>query len=635
MKIEFSDGKSVEVSSPRAVGEIIREAVGDRASEAIAALVNGELRDLQEVLESDASVEPIFPDHPLALEILRHSAAHLMAGAVVELFPDVKVTIGPAIEDGFYYDFYYPKGFSDQDLERIEKLMRKMRDKDLQFERRVVSRADAEKLFRDRGEKFKLEILEEIEGDTVTLYRHGNFEDLCRGPHVPSTGRIPAFKLLHVSGAYWRGDENRESLQRIYGTAFFSEDELKEHLHRLEEAKKRDHRRLGRDLDLFSIQESVGPGLVLWHPKGAMVRHIMETFWRDEHLKNGYELVYTPHLARLGLWETSGHTSFYKDAMFPSMDMDNQAYQVKPMNCPFHIQIYKSRVRSYRELPLRWAELGTVYRYERSGVMHGLLRVRGFTQDDAHHFFTAEQAEEEITRTIDFSLRMLRAFGFNDFKVYLSTRPEKRVGDDSEWDAAESALKVGLEKSGVSFEEDPGEGVFYGPKIDIKLRDSLGRLWQCSTIQFDFNLPERFDLYYSAEDGTRKRPFMLHRALLGSLERFFGCLIEHYAGAFPLWLSPEQVRVIPVSSEQSEYAADVRGKILAEGLRCGIDLSNEKLGRKIRQAQLEKIPYMVICGRREVESGCISVRSRSGETSDGVDLAAWIEELKREASRRA
>lgn len=634
MQVQFPDRTVRQLNGPALPKDLLTDWNPAEAKKAVACLVNGELADLLTPVDGEVVLQPLAAGEGRSLEVLRHSAAHLMASAVVELFPQVKVAIGPAIADGFYYDFEYAPGFTPQDLEAIEKKMRQIAAADHPFVRRELPKAEARRLMAERSERYKLEILDELPGDTVALYGHGSFLDLCRGPHLPRTGLIRAFKLLTISGAYWRGDEKRAQLQRIYGTAFFQAAELDEHLRRLEEAKNRDHRKLGRELDLFSINDTVGAGLVLWHPKGGMIRYLMEEFWRQEHLKNGYEMVFTPHLARLHLWETSGHTEFYRENMFPTMDLENQAYQVKPMNCPFHIQIYQSQTRSYRDLPFRWAELGTVYRFERSGVLHGLLRVRGFTQDDAHHFFRQDQAQEEITRTIRFSVQMLRAFGFHDFQIYLSTRPAKRVGSDAMWDMAETALRKGLEEVELAYEVDPGEGVFYGPKIDIKLRDSLKRTWQCSTIQFDFNLPQRFQLEYVDRDGSRRQPFMLHRALLGSLERFLGCLIEHYGGAFPLWLAPEQVRLISISEEQEAYVQGLREKMAAAGLRCGLDLSNEKLGYKVRQGQLAKIPYLVICGRKEAAEGKVSLRSRKGEQQEGLTAEQVIEKLKQEERER-
>lgn len=534
-----------------------------------------------------------------------------MADAVQRLFPGTKVTIGPVIDEGFFYDFDASKPFTATDLEKIEEEMGRIIKANLPFERKEVSRKEATEFFKKLGERYKVEIIEGInEAEKITLYQHGPWIDLCKGPHVGRTGDIKAFKLLSVAGAYWRGDEKREQLQRIYGTAFLSQKDLEGYLHRLKEAEARDHRKLGRELDLFSTMEEEGPGLILWHPKGARIRKVIEDFWREEHLKNGYEIVFTPHLARRDLWKTSGHLDFYKDYMYAPMEVEGADYQLKPMNCPFHIQIYKRKLRSYRELPFRWAELGTVYRYERSGVLHGLLRVRGFTQDDAHLFCRPDQLAQEVGKVLDFTLFILGSFGFKEFDIYLSTRPEKHVGSEENWAHAEGALREALTKKGIKFEVDPGEGVFYGPKIDIKIKDVLGRAWQCSTIQVDFNLPERFAMEFVSPTGARERPIMVHRALLGSLERFFGVLIEHYAGAFPLWLAPVQAVLITITDGQVPYAEKVLAALREAGLRVETDFRNEKLGGKIREAEVQKVPYMLIIGGKEAEKGMVSVRSK-------------------------
>jgi threonyl-tRNA synthetase len=580
---------------------------------------------LEEVVGSEPKLSP--------LETLRHSTAHVMAKAVQRLWPEAKVTIGPAIETGFYYDFDIDRPFTDEDLERIEAEMKAIVKADEPFERHEIPRDEAIKLFRELGEDYKVEIIEKLPPEaTISYYATGDWLDLCRGPHVDSTGEIKAFKLLSVAGAYWRGDERNKMLQRIYGTAFPDKKQLREHLHRLEEAKKRDHRKVGKELDLFSIDETIGGGLVLWHPKGARIRYLIEEFWRQEHYKYGYELVSTPHVARDQLWRTSGHLEFYKENMYSGMDVEGQDYLVKPMNCPFHCTIFNKGLHSYRELPFRWAELGTVYRYERSGVLHGLLRVRGFTQDDAHIFMTREQLPGELERVVDFCLHILRAFGFSDFKLYLATRPAKFVGDPAIWDEAEAALYAVLEKSGLEFELDRGGGAFYGPKIDLKLRDSIGREWQCSTIQVDFNLPERFDLKYVGADGDRHRVVMVHRALLGSIERFFAVLVEHYAGAFPVWLAPVQARVVTISEKQDAWAREVEKTLSERGFRVEADLSPDKLGAKIRRAQLEKIPYMLVCGDQEVEARAVAPRTREGKRLDAMGLDAFAEHLA-EAAR--
>ena len=563
-----------------------------------------------------------------ALETLRHSTAHVMADAVKRLFPEAKITIGPAIETGFYYDFDVPRPFTEDDLGNIEAEMKKIVQADYKFERIEVTREQAHDMFERTNETYKLQNLERIpEGAKITVYRSGDFVDLCRGPHVASTGQIKAFKLLSVAGAYWRGDERNPMLQRIYGTAFFEKKDLDEHLRRLEEAKKRDHRRIGKDLGLFSIEEDIGGGLVLWHPKGARVKYLAEQFWREEHYAQGYDLVSTPHVARETLWNTSGHTSWYKDNMFSGIDIEGQQYLVKPMNCPLHIAIFRHGLRSYRELPIRFAELGTVYRYERSGVLHGLLRVRGFTQDDAHIFMRRDQLLEELKRTLNFCLYILRTFGFTEFVMYFATRPKKYVGELELWDEAEAALLQTLKESGLAYEMDPGGGAFYGPKIDLKLRDAIGREWQCSTIQVDFQLPERFDLTYVGQDGAKHRVAMIHRALYGSLERFFAVLIEHYAGAFPLWLAPVQARVVTISEKQEEWGRKVEEELRKRGFRVDSDLSADKVGAKIRRAQLEKIPVMLVCGPKEVEQGAVAPRLRDGKQLEVMPLDRFAEWL--------
>ncbi len=561
------------------------------------------------------------------LETLRHSCAHLMAQAVQELFPGTQVTIGPVIEDGFYYDFSRDEAFVPEDLEKIEKRMKEIAAKDLEIVRTEIPRDEAIKKFTDMGEKFKVEIIDTVD-EPISVYSQGDWSDLCRGPHVESTRQIKAFKLLHTSSAYWRGDERNPVLQRIYGTAWNTEKELRTHLKRLEEAKKRDHRKLGKELDLFSVSDEIGPGLILWHPKGARVRHLIEDFWKKEHFKNGYEMVISPHAAKIDLWKTSGHTEFYKENMFSNMDIEGKEYVMKPMNCPFHIQIYKSKLRSYRDLPMRFGELGTVYRYERSGVLHGLLRVRGFTQDDAHLFCRPSQIEEEITKVLNLIVYILRSFGFFEYKIYLSTKPDKYVGADEDWESATKALENALNNKKLDFEVDPGEGVFYGPKIDIKIKDSLNRYWQVSTVQVDFNLPERFNISYIEEHGQRHQPIMLHRALMGSLERFFGCLIEHYAGAFPLWLAPVQVILCTITDNHAEYAEKLAQRLEESDIRVEKDLRNEKIGFKIREAQLQKIPYMIVLGDKEVESQTLGVRKRRFKETRTLDFETFLNELK-------
>jgi threonyl-tRNA synthetase len=543
------------------------------------------------------------------LETLRHSVSHIMAQAVIELFPGVKLGIGPAIEDGFYYDFDMPEQITPEDLPKIEKKMKEIIKANQKFERIEMTREEAIRLMEERGEKYKVEILSEIEDQKVSLYKNGDFIDLCRGPHIDYTGRIKAFKLLSIAGAYWHGIETNPVMQRIYGTAFYTAKELEEYLKNLEEAKKRDHRRLGKELDLFSFHEEAGAGFVYYHPKGAIVRNIIEEFLRNENLKRGYELVYIPHVAKIDLWNTSGHTNYYRENMY-FMQIDEQDYVVKPMNCPGHILIYKRKLRSYRELPIRYFELGTVYRYEKSGVLHGLLRVRGFTQDDAHIFCRLEQLEDEIISVLEFVDYVMKVFKF-EYEVNLSTRPEKFAGTVEDWDKATEILQRALQDRNIPFKIDPGAGVFYGPKIDIKLKDAIGRLWQGPTIQVDFNLPQRFNLSYTAEDGSKKVPVMVHRAILGSIERFFGALIEHYAGAFPAWLAPVQATIMPIADRHNDYAQKVAQSLKQRGLRVETDLRREKIGAKIRDAQLQKVPYMIIVGDKEQEANLLSVRHRS------------------------
>ncbi len=616
------ENQIIEIT-PEKLNNILKE------TQAIAIKSNGVLRDLSYLpsLTADDVIEIVSLNSKEGLEILRHSTAHIMAHAVKELFPEVKVTIGPAIEDGFYYDFDKDEPFTEEDLQKIEKKMKEIIKERKAFVRKEIPKSEALKLFESLGETYKVEIINEIEDDTVSIYEEGGFIDLCRGPHLPHTGMVKAFKLLSVAGAYWKGDEKNKMLQRIYGTAFPTKDELDAYLKFLEEVRKRDHRRLGKQLRLFEINDEIGPGLIIWLPKGAIIRKVIEDFWKEEHIKAGYQLLYTPHIAKLDLWAKSGHLDFYRENMFSPMQIDEVAYQLKPMNCPFHIQVYKSELRSYRELPLRFAELGTVYRYERSGVLHGLLRVRGFTQDDAHIFCTEEQLEEEIQKVLDFTVFILSTFGFDNYEIYISTRPEKYVGSLENWERATSALEQALKVRNLLYQIDPGEGVFYGPKIDIKIKDVLNRAWQCSTIQVDFNIPERFDITYRGKDGKEHRPIMIHRALMGSLERFMGVLIEHYAGAFPIWLSPIQVEVMSISEKHVEYAKEVYEKLITQGIRAKLNIENEKIGYKIRQSTLEKIPYMLILGDKEVETKKITVRRRDGKNFELIELDKFIEML--------
>ncbi len=638
IKVSFPEGRTAEYDPSATLFDAIKGAYEDGLGKLVAARVAGAVTDLRltlaELGTAPIEVEPVFSDTPDGLEVYRHTTSHVMAQAVKSLFPDVKVTIGPAIEDGFYYDFDSPRPFTPEDLEAIEGRMKEIIKENLPITREAVSRDEAIKMFSGMGESYKVELIEDLDAETVTLYRQGDFVDLCRGPHLFSTGRVKAFKLTSAAGAYWRGSEANPMLQRIYGTAFPTKSELKEHLERIEEAKKRDHRKLGRELDLFSTRDDIGAGLVLWHPNGATVRNVIEDFWKREHTKHDYSIIFSPHIAQVGLWKTSGHWDFYREGLFSPMEVEGQDYIVKPMNCPFHIQIYKSHLRSYRELPIRYAELGTVYRYERSGVLHGLLRVRGFTQDDAHIFMTPEQLEGEIAGVLRFTLYILKSFGFNEFDVYLSTRPEKYVGELDRWEQAESALAAALTSEGIEYSIDPGEGVFYGPKIDIKIKDSLSRSWQCSTIQVDFNLPERFDVTYRDENGTESRPIMIHRALMGSLERFFGCLVEHYAGAFPTWLAPVQAVVLTVTERNDAFATEVAGLLRAAGIRAEADLRNEKLGFKIREAQLKKIPYQLVVGDKECADGKVAPRKRGGETLDPMPIDEFIKLLETENTPR-
>lgn len=606
--------------------------------EVFAVKANGIEIDLLASLENDSTLQPLMFDSPEGKEIYRHSSTHIMAQAVKECFPSAQLTIGPAIEEGFFYDFAFERPFTPEDLEKIEARALEIIKRNLSVSRREFSKEEAIEFFKNRGEFYKVELIQGFpDGEPVSAYTQGDFVDLCRGPHLPATGYVKAFKILNSAGAYWRGDERNPMLQRLYGTSFPSKEALQAHLDNLEEIKRRDHRKLGKDLDLFSIQDETGPGLILWHPKGAQIRLLIENFWREQHLANQYELVYSPHVARLDLWKTSGHVDFYKENMFASMPVESSEYQLKPMNCPFHIMVYKSHLRSYRDLPIRYGELGTVYRYERSGVLHGLMRVRGFTQDDAHLFCRPDQLGEEVQKVLKFITSMLGTFGFTEFKMFLSTRPEKAVGTIDQWDQATVALETALKNGGYTYQEDPGEGVFYGPKIDVKIQDALGRSWQCSTVQIDFNNPERFGLTYVGDDGKTHQPIMIHRALLGSIERFFGILLEHFGGAFPAWLAPVQVTVLPISEKHQGYAQEVEKNLRQEGCRVGLDLRNEKIGLKIREAEKAKIPFMIIVGDREAEAKMVAVRQRNGKnlgTMPIIDLVTLIREDMPEAVRK-
>lgn len=596
--------------------------------------------ELMEEIKWNCSVTPLGFESEEAREALRHTASHILAQAVKRLFPKTRLGIGPAIEDGFYYDFDTEHGFVSDDLAVIEAEMARIIKENLPVCREVMSREEARALFEQMQEPFKLEILEEIpEDEPVSIYRQGEFVDLCAGPHVPSTGYVKAYKLLSIAGAYWRGDENRTMLQRIYGTAFMNQQDLEAHLARLEDIKRRDHRKLGKDLDLFSIEEEAGPGLVFWHPKGAVIREVIEDFWRKEHRKRGYDIVYTPHIAKLDIWKTSGHWDWYKENMYSPIVVDEVQYLLKPMNCPFHILLYKNSTRSYRDLPIKYAELGTVYRYERSGVLHGMLRVRGMTQDDAHLFCRPDQLEEQLIGVLDLTEFMLKTFGYNDYECMLSVRDPnnkaKYIGTDDVWEQAESALENALKAKNLRYKVDIGEAKFYGPAIDIKTRDAVGRLWQGPTIQADFNLPERFDIAYIGEDGRSYRPVVIHRTVLGTMERFIGGLIEQYAGAFPLWLAPVQVRVMPISDKQMDYAHEITLRLKDAGLRAECDSGQDKVGYKIRRAQLEKIPYMIVVGQKEKDDGSISLRHRSLGVLGMMSLDEFLKRANEEIDAKA
>jgi threonyl-tRNA synthetase len=636
--ITLQDGSQRRVPAGTPAVEALYGPAPQVPADLIAVRVNGKAWDLARPLTDDAKVEPIVWDDPEGQRIYHHSTTHIMAQAVKALFPETKITIGPAIDDGFYYDFDRPQPFTPEDLERIEAKMREIIAADYTVQRMEWPRGQVRDYFGQRAEDYKVELLDEFEGDVFSCYQQGDFVDLCIGPHVHSTGCINAIKLLKVAGAYWRGDEHKQMLQRIYGTSWPSEEMLQQYLHKLEEARKRDHRVLGRQLDLFSINEMVGPGLVLWHPKGAMVRYLIESFWREEHLHRGYALVYTPHVGRIQLWETSGHLGWYKENMFAAMEMEGQDYMAKPMNCPFHIQVYQSKLRSYRELPVRLFELGTVYRYERGGVLHGLLRVRGLTQDDAHIFCRPDQINAEVEGVLDLVFFMMKSFGFEQYKIDLSLRdPKDRtkyIGSDEVWDQAEQALETTLQHMGLPYKRAAGEANFYGPKIDIMLVDAIGREWQVPTVQLDFQLPERFDLTYMGEDGKHHRTVMIHRAILGSIERFFGILIEHYAGAFPMWLAPVQARIMTITDRQREYASQVGERLLTAGVRAETDLRNEKISYKIREAQTEKIPYMLVVGDREVAAGKVAVRLRSGKDLGPMPVDEVLARIREEIDQK-
>ncbi len=635
IQITFPDGSRREYTAGITGLDIAKDISNSLAKKALAVKVDGQVRDLNRPIAEDAEFQILTFDDPEGKDVFWHSSAHVMAQAVLDLFPGTKLAIGPPIDEGFYYDFDSPEPFSDDDLERIEKRMKQIVKANHEFSRKECSKEEAISLFSDKDENYKLELISELEDEQLTIYSHDTFVDLCRGPHVPSTGKVKAFKLISVAGAYWRGSEENKMLQRIYGVAYPKQEMLDDFLKRMEEAKKRDHRKLGKELNLFSIKEDVGCGLALWHPKGAIVRDLIETYWKKRHVDSGYELVFTPHIARLDLWKTSGHTDFYSEDMFSPMIVEEVEYQIKPMNCPFHIEIYKNDLHSYRELPIRWAELGTVYRYERSGVLHGLFRVRSFTQDDAHIFCTPEQVEDEIVGVVELTLSFLREFGFENFDIFLSTKPETEfVGAPERWETAEKALARALDRVGLEYEVDEGAGAFYGPKIDVKIRDALKRSWQCSTIQFDFNLPERFELTYTDSDNQQKRPYMVHRAIFGSLERFFGVLLEHYAGDFPLWLAPIQARVLPISDDLNDYGQSVVDSLKEAGIRAELDSRSEKIGYKIRECETQKVPAMLIVGKKEAQAGTVSYRRRKEGDLGAKPVDEIISLLKKEIENK-
>ena len=629
----YVDSKILESDKPLSLGEIFNKL--ELGSNVLGAEVEGEVKDFYFNPSDESKIYPIFLDNEKSLTLIRHSAAHILAQAVQSIYPDTKVTIGPVIDDGFYYDFYTDRNFTEDDLKLFENKMHEILEKNVSFEKEVINKNEALKIFSNLGETFKEEIINDLdESQEISLYKQGDWFDLCRGPHLPNSTFIKSFKLLSVAGSYWRGDETRESLQRIYGTAFSNPKDLKKHLKIIDEAKKRDHRKLGKELDLFSINDEIGPGLVLWHPNGSVIRNIIENYWREKHIESGYQIIYTPHIAKANLWETSGHLEFYSENMFSQMEIDTNKYQTKPMNCPFHIMIYKNGLRSYRELPIKYAEIGTVYRYERSGVLHGLFRARGFTQDDAHIFCSLDQIEQEVNDVIDLTTEFLKKFGFSEYEIFVSTKPSKYVGSDDEWSSATNSLKKSLDNKSLKYSIDEGGGAFYGPKIDLKIKDVLGRSWQCSTVQVDFNLPKRFDLEYISSNNQRLQPVMIHRAIFGSFERFFGILIEHYGGAFPTWLAPYQLKLLSVSDEQVEYVNDIADNLRSAGIRVDIDNRNEKLGLKIRESEISKVPYIGIVGKNELENETISLRKYGGKQIGELKTNKLLELINDELSGR-
>lgn len=633
MRILIND-KQVEMEEGANIFQALKEA-DIKTSDVLVAELDGRLVDLGTRLSSDCDIKPVYHEDDRGREVFLHSSAHLLACAVQRIYPGTKFAIGPSIKDGFYYDLELPQTITEDDLAEIEKEMKRIAKKRLRFEREEMSREDAISMFKERDDRFKVELLEEIEDDVVSIYTLGEFVDLCRGPHVPNTGILKHFKLTSIAGAYWRGDEKREMLTRIYGTSYPTAEELDIHLQKLEEIAKRDHRVLGKKLELFTIDDTVGGGLVVWLPDGSMLRSIVEDFWRTQHRLHGYSVIYTPHLGKSKLWDTSGHTDHYRDSMYPSMELENVDYYVRPMNCPFHMVSYRAKMRSYRELPYRIAELGAVYRFERSGTLHGLLRVRGFTVDDAHIFCTPDQLEDEVKEVVRFAIFLLETFGFKKYKVFLSTRPEEKyIGEIEKWDRAESVLKSALKEMDLEYEVDEGGGAFYGPKIDIKIIDALGRPWQATTCQFDFNLPERFDLNYIGDDGAEHRPYIIHRALLGSIERFIGCLIEHYAGSFPLWLAPKQAVIIPITDDVNEYGEQLKAKLIEAGLRVDIDLGSDRMQAKIRKAEIAKIPYVLIVGRKEAEENLVAVRKHGKGDIGIISIDELVERMTTEVCEK-
>ncbi len=625
---EFEDGITIKEIIQALQGE------GKKIKGAIGGILNGKIIDVHTPIKESGELRFITKKDPESLELLRHSLAHIMAQALKELYGDenVHLGIGPTTENGFYYDVEVEeKRLTEEDLPVIEEKMKEIINRNCPVEREELPREEAIEFFEKKKEIYKIDIIKHQipEGEPISVYKQCEFVDLCRGPHIPSTGEAGAFKLVSLAGAYWRGKEGNPMLQRIYGVAFWTEKELKKYLNMLEEAKKRDHRKLGKELELFMITDEVGGGLAIWLPKGAVIRNEIENEWKKEHVKRGYQLVYTPHVGKEQLWKTSGHVDFYRENMFPEMQIEEEGYFVKPMNCPFHVEIYKSKQRSYKELPIRLAELGTVYRYERSGVLHGLMRVRGFTQDDAHIICREDQVEDEIKGVLELVLDTLRSYGFDEFQIFLSTRPEKSVGDDKMWEIATDSLRKAIESVGLSYEIDEGGGAFYGPKIDVKIKDAIGRMWQCSTVQFDFNLPERFDMYYIGEDNQRHRPYMVHRAIFGSIERFIGVLLEHYAGLLPLWLAPVQAKIIPIADAHIPYAKEVEQKLKEAGLRVETDERNERMNKKIRDAELQKIPYMLVVGDKEAENKTVAVRTKKKGNMGAMPVDEFIQKAKK------